>query len=746
MGKLNTILILMDELINYKNIPSEILAKLKGYNAFRKIGIQFNNIHCNRTVCSPSRSSIMSGIVNHGIQDNIDNNFQYLYIPRLNPDLTTVAKLCKLDKYDYTAYYGKQHFDSNLATTAFSAPMFNTYTRNSMKKYGFDIYSSYGDTFYSPNQGLFGDLYTYEMLTSENNPDFDWYDVKNKNKYVGMLPFLKARKADGKSFYCEFHLVNPHDTQHQIQNYSQSPGSSQLQYGAPYIAEQFAEYKEEGKLAIDVFPLIPNTNLTENYFEKNYIEYSTKTDSLPFEQSYLADYVSDSKLNSIFPYFVCCQQSYVRNFTFPDGALDVKSWKNLVNTYYGLVIEADNYVYKIYEFLQENNMLGQTNVIITSDHGDLMSAHGLKQKNFHFKESTNVPLIIHSPHLSKCQIGKTYNNLGNSVDIFPTVQTTLKLDKIEQTVGKSLLEWECSKLFVTKENHDVFHVTDGFMFTTTGFLFRSWFRQQPEEIKQKVISIPANIFDYISQFSMGITKYNGVQYKFVRYYNILEIFKYNFSFNPKYQINGKPFIFDKNNIYEYIDPKIISIYPEYVNKFLENFFIKYPDGFTFEQGYDTSLLVNLEFSVYFLMTIIFTYFYKNNSSILIPGIFDSYLELYNNRNYAFFCYDMDNDPNEIINLADPNYPQRANVELFEYLNHNLNENIVNYGCKDFIYVFPYQSIVTVFLILKKLGVGIEFLNIDQLDILYTIGFTNNFDSFFSSNTITKNLLNFSFNL
>ncbi len=47
----SNILIVMDELIAYHNLPSWLLTRLPGYQAFAKLGIEFTNIHNNRQMC-----------------------------------------------------------------------------------------------------------------------------------------------------------------------------------------------------------------------------------------------------------------------------------------------------------------------------------------------------------------------------------------------------------------------------------------------------------------------------------------------------------------------------------------------------------------------------------------------------------------------------------------------------------------------------------------------------------------------
>ena len=57
----NTILILVDELTCYNNLPKEITDNLKGYQLFKKRCIEFTNIQTARQQCSPSRATIMTG-------------------------------------------------------------------------------------------------------------------------------------------------------------------------------------------------------------------------------------------------------------------------------------------------------------------------------------------------------------------------------------------------------------------------------------------------------------------------------------------------------------------------------------------------------------------------------------------------------------------------------------------------------------------------------------------------------------
>jgi hypothetical protein len=193
-NKINTIVICCDELVAWHNLPSSFTSKLVGYNKFKKISVEFTNIHNNRQMCSASRSTMLSSRINTGIQDNIDQIYQWLYVPELNPIYDTIGKVLKENNYDKISYYGKGHVDSKLAPTRslkplLNVPTFNTNSRFCFKKYGFDIYNTFGDTSYYSNHGYFTDQMIYDFKINNSNKEVDYTDIEGE-KYIGVIPFL----------------------------------------------------------------------------------------------------------------------------------------------------------------------------------------------------------------------------------------------------------------------------------------------------------------------------------------------------------------------------------------------------------------------------------------------------------------------------------------------------------------------------------------------------------------------------
>jgi len=77
----------------------------------------------------------------------------------------------------------------------------------------------------------------------------------------------------------------------------------------------------------------------------------------------------------------------------------------------------------------------QTLVIFTSDHGEMLGAHGMREKNVFYEESAHIPLIIRLPNRIKSN--STVQGYVSSVDLFATIMDYLDLEE-HRSDGKSL--------------------------------------------------------------------------------------------------------------------------------------------------------------------------------------------------------------------------------------------------------------------------------------------------------------------
>lgn len=119
--------------------------------------------------------------------------------------------------------------------------------------------------------------------------------------------------------------------------------------------------------------------------------------------------------------------------------IDTEFYRKL---YYSLQLQVDKEMNKVLKALVSSSFYEDTIIIFTSDHGEMLGAHGgLYQKWYQaYEETTHVPLIIHNPHLFKRP--RQTNTLTSHVDILPTILGLADVDtkRIQKQLKKSHTE------------------------------------------------------------------------------------------------------------------------------------------------------------------------------------------------------------------------------------------------------------------------------------------------------------------
>jgi len=114
-----------------------------------------------------------------------------------------------------------------------------------------------------------------------------------------------------------------------------------------------------------------------------------------------------------------CQKFYQESYAiWMQPVLDIKQYQRF---YYQLHKNVDEQMYAVYQALMNSRFRDNTIVIFTSDHGDLLNAHGgMHQKWYQaYEESIHVPLIISNPTMFPQP--RTINALTSHVDVLPTL-------------------------------------------------------------------------------------------------------------------------------------------------------------------------------------------------------------------------------------------------------------------------------------------------------------------------------------
>ncbi|KRE96817.1 hypothetical protein ASG87_15975 [Frateuria sp. Soil773] len=97
--------------------------------------------------------------------------------------------------------------------------------------------------------------------------------------------------------------------------------------------------------------------------------------------------------------------------------------------YYYLQYVVDQEIQKVYQKLRGSRFFDNTIVVYTSDHGDMLGAHGgMHQKWYNaYEETVHVPLIVSNPRLFSGQ--KHSEALSSHVDLIPTLMGLAGIDQ-----------------------------------------------------------------------------------------------------------------------------------------------------------------------------------------------------------------------------------------------------------------------------------------------------------------------------
>ena len=90
----------------------------------------------------------------------------------------------------------------------------------------------------------------------------------------------------------------------------------------------------------------------------------------------------------------------------------------MIANYYAFVTEIDDWVGNILAKLDELKLSENTLIVFMSDHGEMLGAHGMREKNIFLEESVRVPLIV--SYKGKIEAKKIETPVS-LINVFPTV-------------------------------------------------------------------------------------------------------------------------------------------------------------------------------------------------------------------------------------------------------------------------------------------------------------------------------------
>lgn len=112
--------------------------------------------------------------------------------------------------------------------------------------------------------------------------------------------------------------------------------------------------------------------------------------------------------------------------TMPDRISDLRDWKQFVDGYDAAIRYMDDRIGRVFQLLADLNVLDDTAVIVSADHGESMGEQGVYGDHVCAGEAVhNIPLIVRWPGVAPQK--KRHDGLLYNVDIHPTLCELLEL-------------------------------------------------------------------------------------------------------------------------------------------------------------------------------------------------------------------------------------------------------------------------------------------------------------------------------
>lgn len=113
----------------------------------------------------------------------------------------------------------------------------------------------------------------------------------------------------------------------------------------------------------------------------------------------------------------------------------VDEQRRAIARYWGMCSLVDTHVGRILAALDDLNLSDDTLVVFTTDHGEMMGAHGMWGKGVMYEPSVRVPMMIHLPGQHR---GGRVTGPTSQIDLVPTLLDYLGLDTTVRLPGHSL--------------------------------------------------------------------------------------------------------------------------------------------------------------------------------------------------------------------------------------------------------------------------------------------------------------------
>ena len=349
-------------------------------------GVCFKNAYTPVAVCCPARTSILTG---HTAENTgITNNDAYFDSDPNAMSMPTFDEI--LDQHGYRCeYYGKWHSSSFRAPNVYQNP--HQYTTN-----GTWMFAGGGQ----------GRMYVDYLNEHTTKPPF------GQGEFMELMSEFPYKADPLDRFYGmtmeeldESGLKHSQPDQHG--KLMMDPEHTNTAYLTKQAIEAIERLKDE-PFSLTLSLHYPHSPITPA--EPYYSMYPHQDMTPPVS-------INDDMLNS--PYKNANGRQNLTEYRDPEKI------KYMISNYYGLIAEIDYWIGTLLDKLDEYNLTENTLVIFTSDHGEMLGAHGMREKNVFYEESSHIPLLMRFP--GEIEAGSSINGYVSLIDLFPTILDYLNI-------------------------------------------------------------------------------------------------------------------------------------------------------------------------------------------------------------------------------------------------------------------------------------------------------------------------------
>ncbi|MBR2819691.1 MAG: sulfatase-like hydrolase/transferase [Reyranella sp.] len=378
---------------------------LPGHERLERTGVTFTNHQCPATMCTSSRSVIVTGLqtATNGMYENLDVPWMR-DLPTSHP---TIGHMLRKAGY-YTAYKGKWHLSREFDTT--SVDKFMT---PEMETYGFADNFSPGDLIGHTLGG-----YSFDHITAGSA--INWLRTKGR-----------PLSDDGKPWCMYVSFVNPHDVMYFN---TDAPGE---------------RVQDTGKLRLQA-ARAPEHALYKSTWDVPLPDSLRQSFDAPGRPA------AHGEFDRIW--------DYILGHVPPDEA----RWRRFNDYYINCIRNVDRSVEALLAELQALQLDQNTIVIYTSDHGEMGGAHGLRGKGpFSYQQTNHLPLYVVHPDVAGGQQCKSLSSHIDFVPTMLSMAGVAP-DRAADSAGRPLPGKDLSGLLAGPGNQAIDAARPATLFTYSG--------------------------------------------------------------------------------------------------------------------------------------------------------------------------------------------------------------------------------------------------------------------------------------